>query len=90
MAVENGVAIPAGCICLPHFHQCIWYRPVIFIEHATGYDDAFPQRLAVVLLREVVIARADVAGAEDGPVSSDSVYGGKISGCRGERFRVET
>jgi hypothetical protein len=43
---------PRG-IRLPHFDECAWNRPRIFIQDSPADDDSFAQRLATVLPRKI-------------------------------------
>ena len=50
------VDIAAASIGLPDFHQRVGNRALVFIEHVAMHDDAFAERLALVLFGEIGIA----------------------------------
>ena len=58
MAVSR-MTIAAGCIRLPHFHQSVRNAAAVFVEHASGDDDALAQRRIREVSREVVVAFTD-------------------------------
>ena len=51
------VAVAPGGVALPDLHQRLRHRPAAGLEHAPVDDDPLPERLAVVLAREVVVDR---------------------------------
>src|SRR5262245_57396281 len=50
------VHITAARIGLPDFHQRIWNRPLVLVEHMTMHNDALAQWFALVLFRKIRIA----------------------------------
>ena len=55
MLVDD-VDVAAAGIGLPDFDQRIRHRPPVLVEHAAVHDDALAERLARVLLGQVVVA----------------------------------
>src|SRR5882672_11387758 len=57
--------VAASSIGLPYFDESVGHRVAAIIQHAAGHDDAFAERIACVLPREIVI------GFSNGRVSVD-------------------
>src|SRR6266516_2210171 len=57
--------IAAAAVGLPDFDQRVGHAPAVFVEHAAVHDDALAERLAGMLLRQVLIARPDAVMAVD-------------------------
>ncbi len=71
----GAVRVAARGVRLPDLDQGLRNRLAVLVEHAAGDDDAFADRLALVLAGEVMIALLHVAVAE------------KRTGQLGERLR---
>ncbi len=61
------MAIAAGCIRLPHFHQSVRNTSAVFIDDTSGDDDALSQRWVYKVAREVVVGSADWVVAVERP-----------------------
>jgi len=84
----DDVHVAAAGIGLPDFHQRLGDRTPVLVKHLAMHDDALAQRLALVLLGEVVVGVLYRVVTEGRPVSSDSVCGTITKGFDGERFTV--
>src|SRR3546814_14823529 len=63
----DGVAVTAGRIGLPQFDERARHRPTVFVEHTTAQDHALADRLAGMLLGQVMIGRPDQLVADQRP-----------------------
>ena len=65
------VAIPPGRVRLPDLDQRPADRPSVLVEHPAADDDPLPERLALVLARQVGVRGVERVLAEDRPGESD-------------------
>ena len=80
------VQITARRIGLPHFDQCAAHRPPVFVKHTPMHEDAFSDRLALVLRGQIIIVLANQAVPEDRSRSFRQVSAAsRTNGMRGDR-----
>ncbi len=69
------VPVATRGVRLPDLDQRARHRPPVVVEHAAADDDALAERLALVLLRQVVVELAERVFAEDGAVERVELLG---------------